>query len=78
MTKKLLSYQTKAVEATINHLLDNKEFKLQSPTGSGKTFIISQIIDKYLENEYLNIQDKEKKTKELNDIKVNKSNDDEY
>lgn len=55
MTKKLLSYQTKAVEATINHLLDNKEFKLQSPTGSGKTFIISQIIDKYLENEYLNI-----------------------
>ena len=27
MTKKLLSYQTKAVEATINHLLDNKEFK---------------------------------------------------
>ena len=45
MTKKLLSYQTKAVEATINHLLDNKEFKLQSPTGSGKTFIISQIIE---------------------------------
>lgn len=54
MTKKILSYQTNAVNTCIEHLQDNKEFKLQSPTGSGKTFIISQIIDKYLENDYLN------------------------
>ena len=31
-----------------------------------------------MKNEYLSFQDKEKKTKEINDIKVNKSNDDEY
>lgn len=54
MIKKILSYQTNAVNTCIEHLQDDKEFKLQSPTGSGKTFIISQIIDKYLENDYLN------------------------
>lgn len=51
---KQLSYQTNAVNACIEHLQNNKEFRLQSPTGSGKTFIISQIIDKYLEDETLN------------------------
>ncbi len=54
MTKKILSYQTNAINACIEHLQDDKEFKLQSPTGSGKTFVISQIIDKYLENDHLN------------------------
>ena len=51
---KQLSYQVNAVNACIDHLQHNREFKLQAPTGSGKTFIISQIIDKYLENENLN------------------------
>lgn len=52
--KKLLKYQIDATNYCIKHLLENKEFKLESPTGSGKTFIISQIIDQYLENDNLN------------------------
>lgn len=51
---KFLSYQINAVNASIEHLQENKEFKLQSPTGSGKTFIISKIIDQFLENDILN------------------------
>ena len=51
---KFLSYQINAVNASIEHLQTNKEFKLQSPTGSGKTFIISKIIDQFLENDILN------------------------
>lgn len=57
MTKKQLSYQTNAVNFAIEHLQKHQEFKLQSPTGSGKTFIISKIIDQYLENDILNIKD---------------------
>ncbi|MBR4025575.1 MAG: DEAD/DEAH box helicase family protein, partial [Mycoplasmataceae bacterium] len=51
---KFLSYQINAVNASIEHLQENREFKLQSPTGSGKTFIISKIIDQFLENDILN------------------------
>ena len=54
MKNKNLSYQTNAINFAINHLQTNKEFKLQSPTGSGKTFIISKLIDQYLENDILN------------------------
>ncbi|MDE5599823.1 MAG: DEAD/DEAH box helicase family protein, partial [Ureaplasma sp.] len=54
MNNKNLSYQTKAIDFAIEYLQENKEFKLQSPTGSGKTFIISKLIDQYLENDILN------------------------
>ena len=58
MTKqKQLSYQNNAINFAIEHLQNNKEFKLQSPTGSGKTFIIAKIIDQYLENDFLNNND---------------------
>jgi len=52
--KKILNYQQLAVEYAIEFLKNNDEFNFQSPTGSGKTFIIADIIDKYLENEILN------------------------
>ncbi len=52
--KKILNYQQSAVENAIEFLKDNDDFNFQSPTGSGKTFIIADIIDKYLENEILN------------------------
>ena len=52
--KKILNYQQLAVENAIEFLEDNDEFNFQSPTGSGKTFIVADIIDKYLENKILN------------------------
>ena len=54
MNKRILSYQSNAVNFAIDYLQKNKEFNLQSPTGSGKTFIIAEMIDQYLENEFLN------------------------
>ncbi|MDE6289719.1 MAG: DEAD/DEAH box helicase family protein, partial [Ureaplasma sp.] len=54
MKNKNLSYQRKAIDFAIDHLQEKDEFKLQSPTGSGKTFIISKLIDQYLENDILN------------------------
>lgn len=50
--KKILCYQQKAVEKTISFLEkgDKDKFLLQAPTGSGKTFILASIIDKYIEN----------------------------
>ncbi|MEG1146758.1 MAG: DEAD/DEAH box helicase family protein [Bacilli bacterium] len=47
--KKNLNYQTKAVNNTIEYLKTVDMFSLQAPTGSGKTYIIASIIDKYLE-----------------------------
>lgn len=52
--KKKFNYQQLAVENAIEFLKKKNEFNLQSPTGSGKTFIIADIIDKYLENDILN------------------------
>lgn len=51
---KQLKYQTVAIEEAIDHLNQYNEFKLQAPTGSGKTFIIAKLIDQYLEDSYLN------------------------
>jgi superfamily II DNA or RNA helicase len=52
--KKIFNFQIDAVNASIDFLKNNSEFNLQSPTGSGKTYIIANIIDRYLENEILN------------------------
>lgn len=52
--QKQLKYQTVAIEEGIDHLNQYNEFKLQAPTGSGKTFIIAKLIDQYLEDSYLN------------------------
>lgn len=48
--KKILFYQQKAIKDTINFLEHNSKVLLQAPTGSGKTFILASIIDKYIEN----------------------------
>lgn len=45
MKKRKLSYQIDAAKIAIQHLKDNESFKLQSPTGSGKTMIMGQIIE---------------------------------
>lgn len=49
-----LEYQKNAIEFAINHLENNKIFNLEAPTGSGKTFIIGSLIEKYIKNEILN------------------------
>lgn len=51
---KILKYQTRAIDFALEFLSENSVFNLQSPTGSGKTFIIANLIDKYLENSNLN------------------------
>lgn len=51
---KILKYQTNAIDFALEFLSENSIFNLQSPTGSGKTFIIANLIDKYLENSVLN------------------------
>lgn len=65
----------KALGATLNNrndIYNNIEKKVY------EIMIEQEGITTKMKNEYLSFQDKEKKTKEINDIKVNKSNDDEY
>ena len=65
----------KALGSTLNNrndIYNNIEKKVY------EIMIEQEGITTKMKNEYLSFQDKEKKTKEINDIKVNKSNDDEY
>lgn len=65
----------KALSSTLNNrndIYNNIEKKVY------EIMIEQEGITTKMKNEYLSFQDKEKKTKEINDIKVNKSNDDEY
>ena len=65
----------KALGSTLNNrndIYNNIEKKVY------EIMIEQEGITTKMKNEYLSFQDKEKKTKEVNDIKVNKSNDDEY
>ena len=65
----------KALGSTLNNrndIYNNIEKKVY------EIMIEQEGITTKMKNEYLSFQDKEKKTKEINDIKVNKSNEDEY
>ena len=65
----------KALSSTLNNrndIYNNIEKKVY------EIMIEQEGITTKMKNEYLSFQDKEKITKEINDIKVNKSNDDEY
>ena len=65
----------KALSSTLNNrndIYNNIEKKVY------EIMIEQEGITTKMKNEYLSFQDKEKKTKEINDIKVNKSSDDEY
>ena len=50
MSKKNLRYQERTSNIALEHLLIKNNFKLQSPTGSGKTMIIGLIIERILRN----------------------------
>lgn len=53
VSKKHLQYQQDAVDYALEFLIDNNEFNLQAPTGSGKTFILANLIDNFLESDVL-------------------------
>lgn len=47
---RLFDFQKQVVERALDHLMINKEFVFKSPTGSGKTFILANIISKLIES----------------------------